>query len=172
MFFLCIGGGIVAVLTQPLQNYLYRRSAVSTQSGRPHPEARLHTACVAVWVMTISIFWFAFTCELDSAKVSYQVPMWSGLLFGYARLPYTLDCGNMEQMRMAGMQARRWRLLNLQPTALLRAWCARPYLFPERGQQVDTGDSGICQPYISGGAAVAGLEGSVIEEEDSFRLEL
>jgi hypothetical protein len=83
MFLVSIGGGIVAVATQPIQNWLYRRSAHSTKSGKPRPEARLYTACFGVWVMMISIFWFAFTCSLE---VSYQVPMWSGFLFGYAEV--------------------------------------------------------------------------------------
>lgn len=83
MFLVSIGGGIVAVATQPIQNWLYRRSARFTESGKPRPEARLYTACFAVWIMLISIFWFAFTCSLN---VSYQVPMWSGFLFGYAEV--------------------------------------------------------------------------------------
>jgi hypothetical protein len=86
MFLVGILGGFVAVLTQPLQNYLYRRSAASTRDGKPRPEARLYTACFAVWVMLISIFWFAFTSSLNPKKVSYQVPMWSGFLFGYAEV--------------------------------------------------------------------------------------
>ena len=86
MFLVSILGGFVAFVTQPLQNYLYRRSAASTSNGKPRPEARLYTACFAVWVMLISIFWFAFTCSLNPKTVSYQVPMWSGFLFGYAEV--------------------------------------------------------------------------------------
>ena len=86
MFLVCILGGFIAVVTQPLQNYLYRRSAASTSNGKPRPEARLYTACFAVWVMLISIFWFAFTCSLDPQQVSYQAPLWAGLLFGYAEV--------------------------------------------------------------------------------------
>ena len=86
MFLVGILGGFVAVLTQPLQNHLYRRSASSTSDGKPRPEARLYTACFAVWVMLASIFWFAFTCTLNPKKVSYEVPMWSGFLFGYAEV--------------------------------------------------------------------------------------
>jgi hypothetical protein len=86
MFLVGILGGFVAFITQPLQNYLYRRSAASTSNGKPRPEARLYTACFAVWIMLISIFWFAFTSTLNPKTVSYQVPMWSGFLFGYAEV--------------------------------------------------------------------------------------
>ncbi|KAK5026358.1 hypothetical protein LTR13_009972 [Exophiala sideris] len=83
MFLVSILGGFVALATQPVQNYLYRRSAASTSTGKPRPEARLYTACFAVWIMLISIFWFAFTA---SNNKSYQIPMWSGFLFGYAEV--------------------------------------------------------------------------------------
>ena len=86
MFLVSILGGFVALVTQPLQNYLYRRSAASTSNGQPRPEARLYTACFAVWVMMTSVFWFAFTCSLNPKKVSYQAAMWSGFLFGYAEV--------------------------------------------------------------------------------------
>jgi MFS family permease len=86
MFLVGIGGGFVALITQPIQNYLYRRSAKSTSNGKPRPEARLYTACFGVWVMLISIFWFAFTSPLNPKTTSYQVPMWSGFLFGYAEV--------------------------------------------------------------------------------------
>lgn len=84
MFLTGIGGGIFALATQPLQNYMYRRSALSTKDGKPRPEARLYTACFAVWCLPASIFWFAFTSTEPS--VSYQLPMWSGFLFGYAEV--------------------------------------------------------------------------------------
>lgn len=83
-FLVGIGGGLLALATQPLQNYMYRRSALSTSDGRPRPEACLYTACFAVWCLPASIFWFAFTSTDPS--VSYQVPMWSGFLFGYAEV--------------------------------------------------------------------------------------
>lgn len=83
MFLVSILGGFVAFLTQPIQNYLYRWSAASTSTGKPRPEARLYTSCFAVWIMLASIFWFAFT---SSNNKSYQIPMWSGFLFGYAEV--------------------------------------------------------------------------------------
>jgi hypothetical protein len=83
MFLVSIGGGFLAVITQPLQNYLYKRSAASTSNGKPRPEARLYTACFGVWVLLAAVLWFAFTSDL---KGSYQVPMWSGFLFGYAEV--------------------------------------------------------------------------------------
>ncbi|KAL8688999.1 MAG: hypothetical protein Q9218_005223 [Villophora microphyllina] len=86
MFLVSILGGFIALVTQPVQNYLYRRSAKSTSNGKPRPEARLYTACFAVWIMLISVFWFAFTSSLNPQQVSYQAPMWSGLLFGYAEV--------------------------------------------------------------------------------------
>ena len=86
MFLVSILGGFIALVTQPIQNRLYRRSAAKTSSGKPLPEARLYTACFAVWIMFISILWFAFTCSANPKKTSYQVPMWSGLLFGYAEV--------------------------------------------------------------------------------------
>ena len=86
MFLVSILGGFVAFITQPLQNHLYRRSAASTSNGKPRPEARLYTACFAVWVMMISIFWFAFTSSRSPKTTSYQLPMWSGFLFGYAEV--------------------------------------------------------------------------------------
>ena len=84
MFLVGIGGGIAALITQPIQNWLYRRSARFTDTGKPRPEARLYTACFSVWMLPISIFWFAFTSTHPS--ISYQVPMWSGFLFGYAEV--------------------------------------------------------------------------------------
>lgn len=87
MFLVSIGGGFVALITQPYQNYLYRRSASSSSDGRPKPEARLYTACFGVWVMLASVFWFAFTSSLDPKRhAAYQIPMWSGFLFGYAEV--------------------------------------------------------------------------------------
>jgi hypothetical protein len=86
MFLVGILGGFVAFITQPLQNYLYRRSAASTSNGKPLSEARLYTACFAVWIMPISIFWFAVTSTLNPKMVSHQFPMWSGFLFGYAEV--------------------------------------------------------------------------------------
>lgn len=86
MFLVGILGGFVAFITQPLQNSLYRRSAASTSNGKPRPEARLYTACFGVWMMLISIFWFAFTSTRNPKTVSYQIPMWSGFLFGYAEV--------------------------------------------------------------------------------------
>lgn len=86
MFLVSILGGFVAFIMQPLQNYLYRRSAKTTSTGKPRPEARLYTACFAVWILLASIFWFAFTASLDPMTTSYQVPMWSGFLFGYAEV--------------------------------------------------------------------------------------
>lgn len=85
MFLVGIGGGIVALATQPLQDWMYRRSARFTKDGRPRPEARLYTACFSVWVLPASIFWFAFTSTHPSTT-SYQVPMWSGFLFGYTEV--------------------------------------------------------------------------------------
>lgn len=84
MFLVSIGGGLFALATQPIQNWMYRRSARSTKSGRPRPEARLYTACFAVWALPISIFWFAFTST--HPEISYQIPMWSGFSFGYAEV--------------------------------------------------------------------------------------
>lgn len=86
MFLVLILGGIVALATQPLQDHLYRRSARSSANGKPRPEARLYTACFAVWILTISVFWFAFTSDLNPQTASYEVPMWSGFLFGYAEV--------------------------------------------------------------------------------------
>lgn len=83
-FLVGIGGGLLALATQPLQNYMYRRSARSTSDGRPRPEARLYTACFSVWCLPASIFWFAFTSTEPS--ISYQLPMWSSFLFGYAEV--------------------------------------------------------------------------------------
>ncbi len=55
-FLVSIGGGILALATQPIQNWMYRRSARSTSENQPRPEARLYTACFAVWMLPISIF--------------------------------------------------------------------------------------------------------------------
>jgi hypothetical protein len=84
MFLVGIGGGLTALATQPLQNWLYRRSAQFTPNKKPRPEARLYTACFSVWMLPSSIFWFAFTST--HPEISYQVPMWSGFLFGYAEV--------------------------------------------------------------------------------------
>ena len=84
MFLVSIGGGMCAVGLQPLQNFLYKRSARTTQTGRPRPEARLYTACVAVWFLPASIWWFAFTS--GGPPTSYQLPMWSGFFFGFAEV--------------------------------------------------------------------------------------
>lgn len=84
MFLTGVGGAIFALATQPIQNYLYTRSARFTSNGKPCPEARLYTAVVAVWALPISIFWFAFTST--HPEISYQIPMWSGFLFGYAEV--------------------------------------------------------------------------------------
>lgn len=86
MFLVLIPGGMLAVATQPLQEYFYRRSARSSANGKPRPEARLYTACFAVWIITISMFWFAFTADLNPKTASYEIPMWSGFLFGYAEV--------------------------------------------------------------------------------------
>lgn len=85
MFLVGIGGGIAALATQPLQDWMYRRSAQFTSDGTPRPEARLYTACFSVWVLPASILWFAFTSTHPSTT-SYQIPMWSGFLFGYAEV--------------------------------------------------------------------------------------
>lgn len=79
-----IVGGLIAIATQPFQNYLYTRSARSSSDGKPKPEARLYTACFSVWFLPISIFWFAFTST--HTKLSFHVPMWSSVLFGYAEV--------------------------------------------------------------------------------------
>jgi len=86
MFLVLILGGLVALATQPLQDHLYRRSAKTSSNGKPRPEARLYTACFAVWILTISVFWFAFTSDLNPKTSSYEIPMWSGFLFGYAEV--------------------------------------------------------------------------------------
>ena len=77
-------GGLIALATQPLQNYMYTRSARYTHDGRPRPEARLYTACFSVWCLPASIFWFAFTST--HPQTSFHLPMWSGILFGYAEV--------------------------------------------------------------------------------------
>lgn len=79
-----IVGGLIALATQPIQNWLYARSARFSPDGKPRPEARLYTACVSVWALPISIFWFAFTATHPTW--SFHVPMWSGVLFGYAEV--------------------------------------------------------------------------------------
>lgn len=84
MYLCVIGGGIVALVTHPLQAKMYKRSARFTSNGKPRPEARLYTSCFAVCILSISIFWFAFTST--HASISYQIPMWSGFLFGYAEV--------------------------------------------------------------------------------------
>lgn len=56
MFLVSIGGGLAALATQPVQNWLYRRSARGTRDEKPRPEARLYTACFAVWMLPVSIF--------------------------------------------------------------------------------------------------------------------
>lgn len=84
MFLPGVGGAFFAIATQPFQNYLYNRSARNSKSGKPLPEARLYTACFAVFMLPISIFWFAFTST--HPEISYQIPMWSGFLFGYAEV--------------------------------------------------------------------------------------
>jgi hypothetical protein len=56
MFLVSVGGGIAALVTQPFQNWMYRRSACSRRNEKPRPEARLYTACFVVWMLPVSIF--------------------------------------------------------------------------------------------------------------------
>lgn len=170
-FLVAILGGFVAFVTQPLQNYLYRRSAASTSNGKPQPEARLYTACFSVWMLLISIFWFAFTSSINPKTVSYQVPMWSGVLFGYAEVAiytglwqYGTDAyGNNACCPCSHQSSGQW--------GRRRSGSRSCPVLQERGEQMDPRYLGFYQYSVSGSVVSTNLEGSMAKKEEPICFE-
>ncbi|PPQ89058.1 hypothetical protein CVT25_006430 [Psilocybe cyanescens] len=78
--FLGIGIGItMGTASQSIQNRIYWRSMVKSETGRAPPEARLHMAILGAVLTPVGLWWFAWTSQ---PSIPWIVPILAGIPFG------------------------------------------------------------------------------------------
>ncbi|KAI5784762.1 major facilitator superfamily domain-containing protein [Geopyxis carbonaria] len=92
-----IGVGIIlAVFAAPAANRVYVKLSLKHGNGRIYPEGRLPPAMLAMVIIPVSMFWFAWSVRRD---VHWIVPILSGVPYGFGQvllfmsfMSYTSDC--------------------------------------------------------------------------------